>query len=154
MPLIRIAAVTLASLAALSWAVGAGAQQPDQPSRFTIENKPDDTLPTIRFKAALRLLAAVQTVYRICSECGGASDWKSYERRNGNTLNLASRQFANAGGLREEQKHEVDRYSEELRKQAYLLSSCPGLLAEVRDQKWDIYKAERFREDYELVKAR
>ncbi|MDR3154343.1 MAG: hypothetical protein LBW85_08770 [Deltaproteobacteria bacterium] len=126
---------------------------PDPDQGFTIETLPDDSPPTQKYKAALRLFSAAQAVYQITSECGDSEAWKAYESRNGNTINLVVRQFAH-GGVREAQKLEVDRYAAKLRTDAYAVSSCPGLLADVRDQKWDLYKAERFQEDFQLIRVK
>ncbi|MDR1038628.1 MAG: hypothetical protein LBR80_00385 [Deltaproteobacteria bacterium] len=164
MPLTRFAPLPLALLlhAALALALAlplsasaARAQQPgaDQ-APFTIETLDADTPVTAKYKAALRLFATVQAVYSICTECGSVDVWEHYQRRNGNTFNLVTRQFALGGGVMEAQKLEIDRYAADLRQKAYDANSCPGLLEEVRSQKWDIYKAERFSNDYDLVRAK
>jgi hypothetical protein len=146
-------AVAIAALPAVPAA--AQLNQPGgQSAPFTIDSLPADTAPTQKYKAGLRLFAVAQAVHQICSECGSMEAWEHYERRNGNTLGLAVRQFGLGGGVREEQKREVDRFAGKVRQDAYAVSACPGLLEEIRTQKWDIYKADRFKADYDLIRAK
>ncbi|MDR1313229.1 MAG: hypothetical protein LBQ12_05915 [Deltaproteobacteria bacterium] len=123
-------------------------------SGFTIESQPGDTPPTLKYKAALRLFASVQAVHKFCSDCGDLDAWQHYERRNGTTIGLVARQFGLGGGVGEAQKQEVDRYSAKVREDAGMEYACPALMEQVRSQKWDIYKAERFDADYQTVKAK
>jgi hypothetical protein len=143
------------ALAAFPAADAAAQQKPAVPSGpFTIDSLPEDTPVTAKYKAGLRLFAVVQAVHTICSECGSSEVWEQYERRNGNSVGLAVRQFGLGGGVREEQKREVDRYAQKVRQDAYAATACPGLLEDVRTQKWDIYKADRFKADYELIRSK
>jgi hypothetical protein len=125
-----------------------------QNNKFSIQNLPDDNLNMIRYKAALRLFAGVWAVRDFCTKCSDESTWEKYERRNGTTIGYVMGQFKAGGGLGEEHKMAINAYSFKLAADAYLDSDCDGILEQINSQDWDLYKANRFHEDYVTLRQK
>jgi hypothetical protein len=121
---------------------------------FSLETVDGDSPNIIKFKAALRIFAGVQAVYHLTSKCNAKPTWEQYEKRNGNTLAQVVKQFELGGGLGVPQKTAVDAYANGEVAEALSTKACAGLVADINSQEWDIYKGDRFKDDYSLIKAK
>jgi hypothetical protein len=154
LPLIACLLVFI-SLVALNLPSELGAASPMDPDEpFSLEPDDDDTPGMLRYKAALRLFAGVGAVRNFCEVCNNKKVWSQYEKRNGNSISYVVGQFKSGLGFGQEQKLAVDAYSNALSRSAFGAANCDMLMREVSSQGWDIYKGERFQEDYILVKGR
>jgi hypothetical protein len=144
-------ALSLAIFLALP-AAGAEAQSVGQP--FSLEAGEEDGQSITRYKAALRIFGGVKAVYDLTAKCKAPSTLAGFERRNGNSISLVVKQFELGGGLGLEQRAAVNAYAEGQVREALSQKDCAALMADVDAQKWDVYKSERFQEDYEIVKGR
>ena len=142
-------------LLALGLPRGARAASPqDLNGPFTLEDREKDTPAMLRYKAALRLFAGVWAVRNFCEVCSNEKAWTQYEKRNGTTIGYVVGQFKLGLGFGDEQKAAVKAYADEMAKNAFSGSSCSELIREVNGQGWDLYKGERFQEDYTLVRSK
>jgi hypothetical protein len=121
---------------------------------FSLEPLDEDTPSIRKYKAALRIFAGVQTVYHLSSKCNATKSWKQYEKRNGNTLAQVVKNFSLGGGMGVPQKIAVDAYTDGQMKEALSTKACAGLMADIDSQVWDIYKGDRFSEDYGILRER
>ena len=155
---LQIAAAAFLSLAVLSAPSVLSAQTPplsaQQDGVFSLEPAEGDSPQILKYKAALRIFGGVHAVYQLTQKCRGDKSWAGYEKRNGNTLALAVKQFELGGGFGEAQKTAVGAYAEGQVKEALSAKSCASLLSDIDSQVWDIYKGERFSEDYALISSK
>jgi hypothetical protein len=130
----------------------ASPQDLDEP--FSLDSEEDDTPGMLRYKAALRLFAGVGAVRNFCDVCNNEKVWAQYERRNGNTIRYVVGQFKKGLGFGQDQKLAVDAYSDALTDAVLRAANCEMIMREINSQRWDIYKGERFQEDYVLVRSK
>ena len=147
--------IALGFFAALSLSVELEAANPqDLNSPFTLESLEDDNSAMLRYKAALRLFAGVGAVRQFCDRCSNEKAWTQYEKRNGTTIGYVVGQFKLGPGFGDAQKAAVSDYVDYLVTDAFSNSNCDAIIHEVNKQGWDLYKGERFLEDYSLVRSK
>jgi hypothetical protein len=121
----------------------------DAKSKLTIFPAVDDPPQTARFKAALRLVAGFTTVLTGAKECQRADIWEHFQRRNGHTFGQIFRSIQAGGGFQGEYKTLVEAHATHMAKEN-LRQGCDGFVREVENGSWDLYKAPRFKADYNL----
>jgi hypothetical protein len=128
------------------------AATPDDDAPFTLQNLPEDSPDTLKYKAALRLFGGARAVFLICGRCKDQATWSAYEKRNGNTMAFVAKKMKAYGGLRNEQKEVLNDFSNETADKAVSFINCGILISQINGQKWDLYRSERFVNDYNFLK--
>ncbi|MDR2140202.1 MAG: hypothetical protein LBR11_00135 [Deltaproteobacteria bacterium] len=134
-------------------AEGGDPPEPVEEAKPTLLPEPDDPPETVRFKAALRLLAGFNQVLLITQSCQRREVWENYQNRNGRTFGHIFGSLKAGGALSRQYRAAVDERAREAA-QISLKLSCDALARDIELGAWDLYKAPRFAADYQIFMDR
>jgi hypothetical protein len=122
----------------------------DEPEVFLLTPQEGDGPKALKFKAAMRLFVGYGQVIEICNLCQNPTVKTNYEKRNGNTLVTVIKTMKALGVLDKPKKDVVD---EAISEGSAVGDRCLTVIDEIEDGLWDLYKAPRFKEDYDLMRS-
>jgi hypothetical protein len=116
---------------------------------LTMVPDPQDPPATARFKAALRLMAGFNYVLALTQACQRRDVWENYQNRNGRTFGRVYGAVKSGGAFDDKYRALVEVWAKTLT-QAALKAGCDEAIHDIDEGGWDLYKAVRFKEDYQF----
>jgi hypothetical protein len=155
--LIPTLALTVAlGLVARAWAdeeSGAPKAADQTESAISLFPEAEDPPETTRFKAALRLMAGFNHVLAITQSCHRKDVWQNYQNRNGRTFSQVYGSLKSGGAFDRKYRDLVEGHAKALVGDT-LARGCDAAMRDVERGDWDLYKAPRFKYDYNLFLGR
>lgn len=132
-----------------------------KPPPFTLETKDYDSEKMTQFKAALRLLNAYTVTMNQIRGCAASEQdaqakkiLSGFHSRNGVIMGRIMRLVEENGGLTPEIREKLDKRAAELMWADPRRGNCPAQLSHIADGGEDLYKAEKYAEDYKILRAK